>query len=65
MVKPRMKLLGMTNVECRLTNDGIASLSLFKIDRIHYSTFDVECSMFDQFLIGFDLPFFWPAATLV
>ncbi|CAB1079975.1 hypothetical protein D1AOALGA4SA_7672 [Olavius algarvensis Delta 1 endosymbiont] len=33
--------IGMTNVECRLTNDGFASLSLFKIDRIHYSTFDL------------------------
>ena len=32
------------------------SLSLFKIDRIHYSMFDVGRSMFDvhQFLICFD-----------
>ncbi|CAB1076768.1 hypothetical protein D1AOALGA4SA_4565 [Olavius algarvensis Delta 1 endosymbiont] len=37
----------MTNVECRLTNGGIASLSRFKIDRIHYSTFDVGRSVFD------------------
>ncbi|CAB1074400.1 hypothetical protein D1AOALGA4SA_2219 [Olavius algarvensis Delta 1 endosymbiont] len=37
----------MTNVECRMTNDGFASLSRFKIDRIHYSTFDVGRSMFD------------------
>jgi len=35
------------NDECRLTNDGIASLSRFKIDRMHYSTFDVGRSMFD------------------
>jgi hypothetical protein len=35
---------------------GIASLGLFKIDRIHYSMFDVERSMFDvhQFLFRFD-----------
>ncbi|CAB1084404.1 hypothetical protein D1AOALGA4SA_11928 [Olavius algarvensis Delta 1 endosymbiont] len=25
-----VKLLGMTNEECRLTNDGVASLSHFK-----------------------------------
>ena len=44
---------GMTNVECRLTNGGIASLRLFQIGRIHYSMFDVGRSMFDvhQFLI--------------
>ena len=42
-----MKLQGMTNDECRLTNGGIAALSLFKIDRIHYSVFDVGRSMFD------------------
>ena len=53
----RMKLQGMTNIEWRLTNGGIASLSLFKIDRVHYSmltvrrrrircwTFDVQCSL--------------------
>ncbi|CAB1067260.1 hypothetical protein D1AOALGA4SA_1 [Olavius algarvensis Delta 1 endosymbiont] len=28
-----MKLLGMTNVECRLTNGGFASLNQFKMDR--------------------------------
>jgi len=46
----------MKNDECRLTNGGIASLSRFKIDRIHYSMFDVGRSMFDvhQFLF-FDL----------
>ncbi|CAB1074658.1 hypothetical protein D1AOALGA4SA_2477 [Olavius algarvensis Delta 1 endosymbiont] len=37
----------MTNVECRLTNNGIASLNQFKIGRIHYSMFDVGRSMFD------------------
>ncbi|CAB1084469.1 hypothetical protein D1AOALGA4SA_11989 [Olavius algarvensis Delta 1 endosymbiont] len=37
----------MTNVECRLKNGGFASLSRFKIDRIHYSTFDVGRSMFN------------------
>ena len=51
---PHMKLQGMTNVECRLTNCGIASLSLFQIDRstqklttgrIHYSMFDVGRSL--------------------
>jgi hypothetical protein len=42
-----MKLQGMTNDECRLTNGGIASLSLFKIGRIHYSMLDVERSMFN------------------
>jgi len=42
-----MKLQGMTNVECRLTNGGIASLNLFQIGRIHYSMFNVGRSMFD------------------
>jgi hypothetical protein len=34
----------------------VASLGLFKIDRIHYSMFDVERSVFDvhQFLSRFD-----------
>jgi len=27
-----MKLLGMTNDECRLTNGGVASLNQFKMD---------------------------------
>ncbi|CAB1080465.1 hypothetical protein D1AOALGA4SA_8146 [Olavius algarvensis Delta 1 endosymbiont] len=36
----------MTNDECRLTNGEFASLSRFKIDRIHYSMFDVGRSMF-------------------
>jgi len=32
----------------RMSKGGIALLSLFnKIDRIHYSMFDVGCSMFD------------------
>ncbi|CAB1078796.1 hypothetical protein D1AOALGA4SA_6524 [Olavius algarvensis Delta 1 endosymbiont] len=30
-----------------MSNGGFASLSLFKIDRIHYSMFDVGRSMFD------------------
>jgi len=58
-----------------MTNDGVASLSHFKIgrstlklttDRIHYSMFDVGRSMFDvhQFLIWSDRLFFWPAAAL-
>jgi hypothetical protein len=40
--------------------------SFNKIDRIHYSMLDVQCSMFDvhQFLFRFDRPFFWPAAGL-
>ena len=37
----------MSNVEYRMSKDGIALLSLFKIDRIHYSMLDVGCSMFD------------------
>jgi hypothetical protein len=34
--------------------------SFNKIDRIHYSMLDVQCSMFDvhQFLFRFDRPFF-------
>jgi hypothetical protein len=51
----------------RITKGGIALLSLFyKIDRIHYSMLDVQCSMFDvhQFLFRLDRPFFWPAAGL-
>jgi hypothetical protein len=40
-----MKPQGMTNVECRLKNGGIASLSLFIIDRIHY--FDIRHLLFD------------------
>ncbi|CAB1084496.1 hypothetical protein D1AOALGA4SA_12016 [Olavius algarvensis Delta 1 endosymbiont] len=45
----------MTNDECRLTNDGIASLSRFnKIDSIHsfdirYSLFDIRYSLFKSF----------------
>ncbi|CAB1082019.1 hypothetical protein D1AOALGA4SA_9657 [Olavius algarvensis Delta 1 endosymbiont] len=35
-----------------MTNGGIASLSRFKIDRIHYSTFDVGRSMFN---VGFSM----------
>ncbi|CAB1076341.1 hypothetical protein D1AOALGA4SA_4138 [Olavius algarvensis Delta 1 endosymbiont] len=35
----------MTNVECRLTNGGIASLSRYKRDRIH--SFDLRHSLFD------------------
>ncbi len=37
-----------------MTNGGIASLSRFKIDRIHYSMFDVGRSIFDvhQFLFS-------------
>jgi len=35
------------NIECRMSKDGIASLTLFsKKDRIHYSMFDVGRSMF-------------------
>ena len=34
--------------EYRMSKGGIATLGLFyKIDRIHYSMFDVQCSMFD------------------
>jgi len=53
------------NIECRMSKDGIAlglrsqfcevcSLTLFfKTDRIHYSMFDVQCSMFDvHFLVN-------------
>jgi hypothetical protein len=57
---------------------GVGLLSLFfKIDRIHYSMLDVQCSMFDvlflvnplyetfkKFLFRFDRLFFWPAAGL-
>ena len=73
-----MKLHRMTNDECRMSNDGIASgfasgydptgrSVFFKIDRIHYSMFDVGRSMFDvhQFLFRLDWPFFWPAAALI
>jgi len=36
------------NIEYRMSKDGIASLILFlKMDRIHYSMFDVGRSMFD------------------
>jgi len=37
------------NIEYRMSKDGIASLTLFlkKMDRIHYSMFDVGRSMFD------------------
>ncbi|CAB1076037.1 hypothetical protein D1AOALGA4SA_3839 [Olavius algarvensis Delta 1 endosymbiont] len=46
---------GMTNVECRMSNDGFASLCRFKIDRIHsfdlrYSLFDIRYSLFRSFL---------------
>jgi len=54
--KPLMKLQGMTNVECRLTNGGIASLSLFKIDRIHY--FDIRYSLFQSFFLDLTGRFF-------
>jgi len=39
----------------------------FLIDRIPYSTLDVQCSMFDvhQFLFRSDRPFFWPKAPLL
>ncbi|CAB1075188.1 L-carnitine dehydratase/bile acid-inducible protein F (EC [Olavius algarvensis Delta 1 endosymbiont] len=39
----------MTNAECRMTNDGFASLSLFKQTEyiIRISMFDVGRSMFD------------------
>jgi hypothetical protein len=33
------------NIEYRMSKGGIASLRLFKIDRIHYSMFDVGSSM--------------------
>ncbi|CAB1078139.1 hypothetical protein D1AOALGA4SA_5903 [Olavius algarvensis Delta 1 endosymbiont] len=44
----------MSNDECRMTNDGFASLSRFKIDRIHsfdlrYSLFDIRYSLFKSF----------------
>ncbi|CAB1069981.1 hypothetical protein D1AOALGA4SA_812 [Olavius algarvensis Delta 1 endosymbiont] len=53
-----------------MNNDGFASLSRFKIDRIHYSMFDVGRSMFDvrRSLVSFlrsDWPFFWPEAVLL
>jgi len=56
------------NVECRLTNDGIASHSFFiKIDRTPY--FDIRHSLFDIrfFKVSFrlDRPFFEPAAALI
>jgi hypothetical protein len=40
--------------------------SFNKIDRIHYSMLDVQCSMFDvhQLLFRFDWPLFRPAAAL-
>jgi hypothetical protein len=44
----------MTIVDCRMVD--VASLGLFKIDRIHYSMFDAERWVFDvhQFLFRFD-----------
>ncbi|CAB1082682.1 hypothetical protein D1AOALGA4SA_10279 [Olavius algarvensis Delta 1 endosymbiont] len=41
-------------------------LSKNKIDKIHYSKFDVGRSMFDvhSFLFRFDRQFVWPAAAL-
>ena len=41
--------------------------AFFKIDRIHYSMFDVGRSMFDvhQFLSRFNWPLLWPAAAFV
>jgi len=40
------------NIECRMSKDGIASLTLFsKKDRIHYSMFDVGRSMFISFFL--------------
>jgi len=47
LLLPCMKLLEMTNDECRMSNGGIVSLSRFKIDRIPYSMFDVGRSMFN------------------
>ncbi|CAB1083697.1 hypothetical protein D1AOALGA4SA_11239 [Olavius algarvensis Delta 1 endosymbiont] len=59
----------MTNVECRMTNDGIASLNQFKIDRIHsfdirHSLFNIRYSLFQSFFIRFNRPLAWPAAAL-
>ncbi|CAB1084631.1 hypothetical protein D1AOALGA4SA_12144 [Olavius algarvensis Delta 1 endosymbiont] len=42
----------MTNVECRMTNGGIASLSLFK--QVEYI---IRCSIFDIrfFIVSFSI----------
>ncbi|CAB1075193.1 hypothetical protein D1AOALGA4SA_3013 [Olavius algarvensis Delta 1 endosymbiont] len=47
----RVNYIGMTNVECRLTNDGIASLSRFKKTEylIRCSMLGVRCSTFISF----------------
>jgi len=50
-LNPLVNLPGMTNV-------GIASLSRFKIGRIHYSMFDVGRWMFDVHYSIFDTRFF-------
>ncbi|CAB1083805.1 hypothetical protein D1AOALGA4SA_11339 [Olavius algarvensis Delta 1 endosymbiont] len=39
----------MTNAECRMTNGGVASLSHFKLGRIHCSMLGVGCSTFISF----------------
>jgi hypothetical protein len=38
--------------------------SFNKIDRIHYSMLDVQCSMFISFFFDLTGRFFWPAAGL-
>ncbi|CAB1075579.1 hypothetical protein D1AOALGA4SA_3398 [Olavius algarvensis Delta 1 endosymbiont] len=47
-----------------MTNGGIASLSRFKIDRIHYSTFDVGRSMFNVYLVAENLVL-WARSELI
>ncbi|CAB1076452.1 hypothetical protein D1AOALGA4SA_4248 [Olavius algarvensis Delta 1 endosymbiont] len=44
----------MTNVECRLTNDGIASLSLFK-QTVRQKTHDRQNTLFDVRCWTFDV----------
>jgi hypothetical protein len=50
---------GISNKKFRMMKCGIAALSLFKIDRIHYfdirhSLFDIRYSLFQSFFFRFD-----------
>ncbi len=48
-----------SNVQRRTSKEESLRSIFFKIDRIHYSMLDVQCSMFDvnQFLSRFDWEF--------
>ena len=70
VLNTHMKLRWMTNDECRLIRrrrNGIASLSRFKIERIHYSMFDVHqfLNRSDWKLAASGVTYIWRKASLV